>query len=497
MSLPITISLIYSIFKTAISTVFNPYGFPSLHAQQPQSFGIFKLPHMSTTTTTTTTTTLSSSQTIPQNDDGLPEQQSCLLKFLQLVVILILIISAMIYFNPSRINAQYVEFQPLPSVNISYGLDYAEAIFRSRRSLKGPESIAVHPSNGFLYSGTQDGKIVRANLQKPYSSSPETLGVMGNPNAALPLPCGTYTTEPICGRPLGMEFNRLRDDEKRDDVLFLVDAYLGVAMHNPRTHSLSILVGASFQTTDGTKINEPVTFNDVAYDGVANKLYFTLSSTRFRLNDLFFDLLEMGQSGMVCAYDMSTKQIDIVAKDIAFANGVVFDPKKQVLYVSELTRARIIRPLALLREVPKPVEQITAVIQADEQLLVPQDDSEKPADQAPADEDVLLALNEETALKDTTGTFSTPDSIDQNVISISAPNLLDQFAVTHLLSQSPEEEEEEEEGEEEEEEEVCPAPPLPAQGATLSGNTKKNMCGSQWRLRQLFIPSELCPELHI
>ena len=48
------------------------------------------------------------------------------------------------------------------------------------------------------------------NFLWPLSSFfiPPIVKYTGQPGRALPLPCGTYQTEHICGRPLGMTFDR-------------------------------------------------------------------------------------------------------------------------------------------------------------------------------------------------------------------------------------------------------------------------------------------------
>lgn len=300
---------------------------------------------VSPTKNTTTTTTTTSKSTLAKEDEHPDEQESCLKKSLQTIVVILIIIGVMIYINPSRITPTPFDPLPLPSVPVSYDLDKAETIFRALRRLKGPESIAVHPSNGFLYSGTKDGKIIRANLSKPYSSAPETVGVIGDPNAALPLPCGTYTTEPLCGRPLGMEIanfsKKVGKNEKTDDILFFADAYLGIVQYNTKRHELTMLVDKDFTTTSNERIRDAF-FNDVAYDKVDNVIYFTITSTKFRLNDLFFDLLDLGANGLLCKFDFENGKVSIIAKNIAFANGIVLHPTKRILFVSELSRARIL-----------------------------------------------------------------------------------------------------------------------------------------------------------
>jgi hypothetical protein len=279
----------------------------------------------------------------PTPDSHLPPQQeSCLAKFLQTTLVIFLIIGAMIWFNPTRITPTAYDPPRMPAVNVSYDLDLAESVFRALRRLKGPESIAIHPTNGFLYSGTQDGKLVRATLEKPFSSFPEALGMIGDPNAALPLPCGTYTTEPICGRPLGMKMVTLNKADPKSTNLFFADAYLGIAQYNTARHELTMLVKPSFTTVDGVKFVKPF-FNDVEYDHVDNVLFFTISSTKFGLNDLVFDLLDLGQNGLLCKVDLSSGDISIVTKNIGFANGLVIHPTERTLFVSESTRFRILR----------------------------------------------------------------------------------------------------------------------------------------------------------
>ena len=115
----------------------------------------------------------------PQLDPNPPEKESVLLKIIQFVLVIAAVIAVAIYINPTTINPQHFELATPPTVRVVNTLDFVDQTYRQRRTVRGPESIAIDPTSGVLYFGTTDGKLLQAPLDRPFSSSPETFAITG------------------------------------------------------------------------------------------------------------------------------------------------------------------------------------------------------------------------------------------------------------------------------------------------------------------------------
>lgn len=175
----------------------------------------------------------------------------------------------------------------------------------------GPESIAID-AEGRIYSGTTDGKIIRlrpdaAGSTRSVTSSVEVFTETG-------------------GRPLGMRFSPTGD-------LIVADAMKGLLRVDP-TGAVEVLAhgaeGAAFHF-----LNDVV----IAASGV---IYMTDSSF-WRYGDQFFDVVESIPSGRVIRYDPPTRVAVVIARGLAFANGIALAPDESYLLVTESARYRIAR----------------------------------------------------------------------------------------------------------------------------------------------------------
>jgi len=139
---------------------------------------------------------------------------------------------------------------------------------------------------------------------------------------------------PICGRPLGLEFDSNGD-------LYIADAYKGLMKLDFNKRSLETLTnqvnGVRLAFTNSLAIAE-----DVDEDGnvVSRKIYFT-DSSRHQLHNLAAEMFEAGPYGRVLEYDTATRTTRVVATGLHFANGLVITPDQRWVIVSELTRARL------------------------------------------------------------------------------------------------------------------------------------------------------------
>lgn len=173
----------------------------------------------------------------------------------------------------------------------------------------GPEHVAVGP-DGKLYVAVASGNILRMN---PDGSGREVFANSG-------------------GRVLGFDFDAAGQ-------LIAADAYRGLlAIGTDRKPVvLADQVGG-----------DPIRYADgvvVAKDGT---IYFTDASTRFGAKQWggtfeasVLDILEQAASGRVLAYDPASKAARVVARGLAFPNGIALSQDGQQLFVAETGKYRL------------------------------------------------------------------------------------------------------------------------------------------------------------
>ncbi|OAY37416.1 protein STRICTOSIDINE SYNTHASE-LIKE 3 [Manihot esculenta] len=173
--------------------------------------------------------------------------------------------------------------------------------------VQGPESIAFDPLGRGPYTGLADGRIVFWDGHKWIDfayTSPNRSGLCD----PKPSPLSYLKNEHICGRPLGLRF-----DKKTGD-LYIADAYFGLLKVGPEGGLATSL------TTEAEGI--PLRFtNDLDMDDEGN-IYFTDSSTRYQRRN-FMQLVFSGEdSGRVLKYNPITKETTVLLRDLQFPNGL-------------------------------------------------------------------------------------------------------------------------------------------------------------------------------
>src|SRR5690606_105664 len=167
----------------------------------------------------------------------------------------------------------------------------------------GPEDTTVDAS-GVLYSGTQDGRIVRVSPDGKVDHWLETEG-----------------------RPLGMVF-----DSKGN--LIVADAWKGLLSVSPEG-DMTVLTreaaGTPFRFTDDVVI---------APDG---RIYFTDASSRFQQPDYVPDLLEMRPHGRLLRYNPKTRNTEVLLANLQFANGVAASRPGAYVLVDGSWTCRVLR----------------------------------------------------------------------------------------------------------------------------------------------------------
>lgn len=167
----------------------------------------------------------------------------------------------------------------------------------------GPEDTIVS-DQGVLYTGTQDGHIVKVFPDGRVENWIDT-----------------------GGRPLGMVFDH-------EGNLIVADAWLGLLSITP-AGKITVLT----REAEGT----PFRFTDdvvVADDG---RIYFTDASSRFRQPDYLLDLLETRPHGRLLRYSPKTGKTEVLLRNLYFANGVAVSPDGDAVLVNETWKYRTLR----------------------------------------------------------------------------------------------------------------------------------------------------------
>lgn len=189
--------------------------------------------------------------------------------------------------------------------------------------LPGPESIQID-SKGVIYTGLKDGRIVKVTKTGEVIELVRVGQKVDN--------CGEPDVEHICGRPLGLQFDK---DEKN---LIICDAYFGLLSLNIESNFLTVLLSASVGVED-----IPFKFTNHLAISSSGKIYFTDSSWNWHRRDFPYIMLEGGGGGRLISFDPATNKTEVLLSGIYFANGVVISPKEDFVLVSETAKARITR----------------------------------------------------------------------------------------------------------------------------------------------------------
>jgi sugar lactone lactonase YvrE len=169
----------------------------------------------------------------------------------------------------------------------------------------GPEAVTPGP-DGFLYTGLQDGWLVRFRAD-------------GQGSAERVVHTG--------GRPLGMQFDARGH-------LVVADAFRGLLSVAP-DRTITPLVEA----VDGRRLLFPNALA-IAADGA---VWFSDASQRVDQHHWRLDFWEGRATGRLLRYDPQTHQTAVWLKDLRFANGVALGPEDAFVLVNETLAARVHR----------------------------------------------------------------------------------------------------------------------------------------------------------
>ncbi len=173
----------------------------------------------------------------------------------------------------------------------------------------GPEHVALGP-DGKLYAAVASGRILRMNAD---GSGQEVYATSG-------------------GRVLGFDFDAAGN-------LVAADAIKGLLSVSPK--------GEVTVLTD--KVGGiPILYADAVVIAKSGKVYFSDASTRFgpakwgsTYEAAVLDIIEQACTGRILEYDPAAKTTRVVAKGLAFANGVALSSDEQTLFVAETGKYRV------------------------------------------------------------------------------------------------------------------------------------------------------------
>jgi 2-keto-4-pentenoate hydratase/2-oxohepta-3-ene-1,7-dioic acid hydratase in catechol pathway/sugar lactone lactonase YvrE len=171
-----------------------------------------------------------------------------------------------------------------------------------------PEDVVVDAA-GRLYAGVEDGRIWRWPAGFPGTGAAELFA-------------DTH------GRPMGLEI------DPRDGTLIVCDAYRGLLRADQTGH-----VRVLADTYEGRRLR----FTNNAAVAADGTVYFSDSSTRFRIEHYPQDLLEHRPNGRVFRYRPDAAGLDLVADGLYFPNGVALAPDESFLLVAQMGEYEILR----------------------------------------------------------------------------------------------------------------------------------------------------------
>ncbi|XP_010525477.1 PREDICTED: protein STRICTOSIDINE SYNTHASE-LIKE 1-like [Tarenaya hassleriana] len=182
---------------------------------------------------------------------------------------------------------------------------------------EGPESLDWDPQGEGPYVGVADGRILKWRGE-----------VLGWSEFAVTSPnrenCSKHVPEleHICGRPLGVHF------EKKSGDLYICDCYFGVMKVGPG--------GGLAEKVVDEAAGRKVTFtNHMDIDEEEDAIYFTDSSDKYQIRTVFNAFMSGEKTGRVIRYDKKTKEAKVIMENLHFPNGLALSKDGSFVVVCE------------------------------------------------------------------------------------------------------------------------------------------------------------------
>ncbi|GAA0175290.1 hypothetical protein LIER_28489 [Lithospermum erythrorhizon] len=227
--------------------------------------------------------------------------------------------------------APYKEvMQAWPADNLSR-LGQGSLVFENE--VFGPESLEFDLQGRGPYAGLADGRVVRYMGDKVgwetfaivTHSWSKKLCMKGNDSTTHK----QWKVEEICGRPLGLRFDKETGD------LYIADAYYGLLVVGPE---------GGMATPLATHIDEePILFANDLDIHKNGSIFFTDTSKKYDRVEHFLILLEGEATGRLLRFDPQTKTTHVVLEGLAFPNGVQLSQDQSFLLYTETTNCRIMK----------------------------------------------------------------------------------------------------------------------------------------------------------
>lgn len=202
------------------------------------------------------------------------------------------------------------------------------AELRFVNQVQGPESVAFDPLGRGPYTGVADGRIVFWNGES-WSDFAYVSSNRSEICNVKPVPLRYLETEHICGRPLGLRFNKKTGD------LYIADAYFGLLKVGPKGGLATPLTteaeGVPFKFTNDFDIDD---------DG---SIYFTDSSSNYQRRNFMQLIFSAEPSGRLLKYNPVTKETTVLLRNLQFPNGVSLSKDRSFFVFSECVSGRLRR----------------------------------------------------------------------------------------------------------------------------------------------------------
>jgi sugar lactone lactonase YvrE len=199
-----------------------------------------------------------------------------------------------------------------------------------RGQLLGPESLVFDSQGRGPYTGVSDGRILRYDGPElgwtTFAYTSTNRSAICAPKSPL---APNYPFEHVCGRPLGLRFNKAIGE------LWIADAYLGILKVGPEGGQAESVLNA----IDGKRMKFT---NDLDFDDKGN-LYFTDSSTHWQRRQFIHCLMEADDTGRLIKYNPKTKETTVLIDHLRFSNGVAVSKDGTFLIVVEGRMGRLYR----------------------------------------------------------------------------------------------------------------------------------------------------------
>uniref|UniRef100_A0A0K0F2G1 Str_synth domain-containing protein n=1 Tax=Strongyloides venezuelensis TaxID=75913 RepID=A0A0K0F2G1_STRVS len=218
---------------------------------------------------------------------------------------------------------EYVLPIPKPLIGI---LSINDKLTKGKRILEneiiGPETLIVEGNT--IYATTFDGKVVKIVNEE----------IADSISFKNEKKCGTFDTERICGRPLGMRrYNK--------DILIVLDSYHGIYFVDFSRKIYKNGFELFMSSNELTNETPAMMLND--FDIVNDEdLYISDSSTKWDRRRFFYILSEGKRNGRILKVNLKTKNVSVFQENLFFPNGVQQLSEDSII-VAECGLARILK----------------------------------------------------------------------------------------------------------------------------------------------------------